>query len=151
MVQQVTIRTRLLLPARTLLAFAVSVGAACSAGLLALGASPPGRAGVAAFVGGDPGLVEGVVPVVVVCALVPALVAAVNGCQGLLIGGGATKPVGVGAWAGTTALLAVAAAGVAAGLPGATAAAIAMVAGYAVELGVLALALRLEDGAVVPT
>ncbi len=146
MVQQVTIRHRAVLPARTLLGFALSVGAVCSAGLLMLGASAPGRAGVAAFVGGDPGLVAGVVPVVVVCALIPALVAVQNGCQGLLIGGGSTRAVNAAAWVGTGVLLAAAAQGVAVGLPGATAAAIAMVVGYGVELGVLAWALRMRQG-----
>ena len=143
MVQQVTIRHRAALPAPMLLGFALSVGAACSAGLLALGASPPGRAGVAAFVGGDPGLVEGVVPAVLVCALIPVLVAVQNGCQGLLIGGGATRAVNVGAWIGTAVLLGAATLAVVGGLPGATAAAIAMVVGYAAELAVLAVALRL--------
>jgi hypothetical protein len=110
--------------------------------LLVLGASGPGRAGIAAFVGGDPGLVEAAVPAVLICSLVPLLVAVQNGCQGLLIGGGSTRAVNGGAWVGTAALLATAALGVAGGLGGATAAAIAMVVGYAAELAVLGWAAR---------
>ncbi|MEB3197990.1 MAG: hypothetical protein VKP62_12380 [Candidatus Sericytochromatia bacterium] len=143
MVQQLTIRHQAYTPLRRLLAFATSVGAACSA-LVLLVATPPGAWALAAFLGHDASLIEAARPTVLFCALIPLLVAWQNASQGLLIARGLTPAVQRAAWWGVGSGLAVAGGAIALGAPGAASAAAAMALGYAVEVGVLAWAWRLN-------
>ncbi|MEB3329518.1 MAG: hypothetical protein VKQ33_09835 [Candidatus Sericytochromatia bacterium] len=137
MVQQLTIRHHAHTPLARLLAFAASVGGACSGLVLLLGATTPGQAALGAFLGQDPSLLAAARPTVLACAVIPLLVALQNACQGLLIAGGATLAVSRGAWVGVGSGLACAATAVAWGAPGAATAAAAMALGYALELAAL--------------
>lgn len=141
MVQQVIIRNRGQVADGLLTQFAATVGSVFSLFLLALGITPPGAALVSGFVGGDPALVARVSPVVLICAVVPLLVAIQNALQGFLIGSGNTRTVTRATCAGTVLLLAYAAAAVGSGIPGATAAAVAMSLALVVEIAVLALSM----------
>jgi hypothetical protein len=142
MVQQVVIRNRDSAGQRLLLGFAASVGLALSLLLLAIGASPVGRSIVNAFVGRDAALSASVQPVILLCAVVPLLVALQNGIQGFLIADGRTGRINIATWLGTSCLLIVATLGIQMELPGATAAALAMVAAIVTETVLLAFGLR---------
>ncbi|MNS44885.1 hypothetical protein D3C72_773390 [compost metagenome] len=142
MVQQVIIRNRGQASDSLLLRFALSVGLGCSAWLLLTATTPVGAWVLAAFVGNDPALLAGVTPVVLVCAAVPLAVALQNAIQGFLIGEGRTGQVNMATWLGTSAMLGAAALAVAAGWPGALAAAAAMGLALLVELGMLGWSLR---------
>lgn len=142
MVQQVIIRNRGQASDGLLLRFALSVGLVCTALLLAAATTPGGAWVLSAFVGHDPALLAGVTPVVLLCAAVPLAVALQNAIQGFLIGEGRTGQVNLATWLGTAAMLGVATAAVAAGWPGAVAAAAAMGLALLVEVGMLGWSLR---------
>ena len=142
MVQQVTIRNAAHVPARLLIGFAASVGALCGAALLGL--ATVGQAALAAFLAGDPVLIDHARPVLFICSLVPLEVALRDACMGLLISAGDTRAVSIGAWLGTIVTLATCAVAVFYGAEGAASAALAMVAGCAVELATLGVALKLR-------
>lgn len=142
MVQQIIIRNRVHAPDGLLVRFALSVGAACTLLLLGVAVTPPGRSVLGAFVGQDPALVAAVLPVVLLCAVVPLLVALQNAIQGFLISEGLTSHINAATWLGTTVLLAAAALGIRTGAQGATAAAVAMLAALVVETVWLGLGLR---------
>jgi hypothetical protein len=141
MVQQVILRQRGRASDWLLMTFALSVGLACSAVLLALAATPPGRWLLGAYVGHDAALTAGVLPVVGLCVAVPLVVAMQNAVQGFLIGQGRTGRVNVATWLGTGTLLATAALAMVAGWPGATGAAGAMMLALSAEAAWLALGL----------
>lgn len=146
MVQQLTIRHCAQVPVQRLLTFAASVGAVCSFGVLLLATTPWGGASLAAFLGQDSALLAAARPTVLLCALIPLLVALQNALQGLLIAHGATARVQGGAWLGVGVGLLLAVAGVGYGLPGAATAAGAMAAGYALEVMVLGVMARVVRG-----
>jgi hypothetical protein len=142
MVQQLTIRHCAQVPLLRLLGFASSVGALCSLGVLLLAATPWGSALLAAFLGQDSALVAAARPTVLLCALIPLLVALQNALQGLLIAHSKTDFIQGGAWLGVGAGLLLAGAGVWSGLPGAATAAGSMATGYALEVMYLGLVAR---------
>lgn len=142
MVQQVVIRNRDTVPQALLLRFAASVGLAFSALLLTAAVTPLGQSMVRLFVGGDVALAAAIGPVLVVCAIVPAMVALQNAIQGLLIADRRTGRVNLSTWLGTGALLIVAMVMVERGAHGATAAAVSMVAALGLETLVLAAGLK---------
>lgn len=142
MVQQVTIKNRDLVSQQLLLGFALSVGAAFALLLIVIGASPIGRVIIDAFVGRNAELADRVQPVVLWCGVVPLLIAVQNGVQGLLIADGRTSRVNLATWIGTASLLLVSSALVVWGLPGATAAAVAMVTALTVETACLARGIK---------
>lgn len=150
MVQQVIIRNRDQVADGLLVQFAFSVGATCSLVLLGIAATPPGRMLLAAFVGQDAALLAGVQPVVLLCSVVPLIVALQNAVQGFLIGEGRTGRVNAATWVGTAVLLSTALTGTALGLAGATAAAVAMIASLAAESCWLGLGLRAPRAAEAP-
>lgn len=126
MVQQVVIRNRGAAPDAVLLRFAISVGLACAVLLVLLATTAPGQWAIHAFIGGDTVLFRGMLPVLLICAPLPVLIALQNATQGLHIGEGRTSRVHYATWLGVATLLGVGAVGTAAALPGATAAALAM-------------------------
>jgi hypothetical protein len=134
MVQQVIIRHRELVPARHLLRFAAGVGLSCSAILAIISLVPAGSGWLAAFVGPHPELQAAVRPVLLLCLPVPLLVALQNGVQGLMISSGRTARVNAATLFGTAVLLAGTMTGLWLGLPGASAAALAMVLALIAEL-----------------
>ncbi|MBD2041019.1 hypothetical protein [Microcoleus sp. FACHB-672] len=138
MVQQVIIKNRGLVTDRQLIAFALSVGMLCSLLLLLSSTTPFGLIVVQSFVGNDSALVEGIRPVLLLCAVVPLLVAAQNATQGFLVGSGQTRGVNRATWMGTTILLLGAFLGVQLGVPGAIAAATAMIIALISEVSCLA-------------
>lgn len=142
MTQQVVIRNRGLVSDALLLRFAVTVGTAASAIVILLGMTTLGRQGILAFVGFDSSLFKRVVPVIILCSVVPFLVAMQNAIQGFLIEEGRTHRVNLATGLGTVTLLGSAGLLVARYSPGATAAAAAMVLGLVVETLVLAAGLR---------
>lgn len=142
MVQQVIIRNRAQTSDGLLVRFALSVGAPCTLLLLGVAVTPPGRLLLSAFIGHDSSLLAGVLPVVLLCSVVPVFIALQNAAQGFLISEGRTSRVNVATWLGTTVLLGAAAFGIRAKMPGATAAAVAMLAALAAELLWLSLGLR---------
>jgi hypothetical protein len=133
MVQQVVIRNRGRVSDFSLMTFASTVGISFFALLLLMALTPVGLKIVQTFIGNDSGLLAGVIPVILLCSAVPLLVAIQNATQGLLISEGRTGRVNMATGLGTGLLLIVAAIGVAAGIPGATASAIAMVCALVVE------------------
>lgn len=142
MVQQVVIRNRGRVADGLLLRFVLLVGAACSLLLLALGTTPVGQRLLTVFAGSDPALAAGIRRVVLIVCAAPLLVCLQNAAQGRLIGDGRTRRVNLAAWLGTGVLLGAALIGVRSGMPGATAAAIAMMLSLSTET----LCLGLEPG-----
>jgi O-antigen/teichoic acid export membrane protein len=134
MVQQVIIRHRTTVPQAMLLQFAASVGGVCSLALALVAFTPVGGQLLGAFVGPHVDLLAAVQPVVGWCVPVPMLVALQNAAQGLMIGAGKTGRVNQATWLGTALLLVVTWGLMRAGLAGATAAAIAMVAALSLEM-----------------
>lgn len=137
MIQQVIIRNRADVPARTLAWFVFSVGGVASAILLLLSTTLLGRSLVSAFVGFDDSLFQRILPVLLLSSIIPMLVALQNAVQGLLIGNGRTQRVNIATWVGTGILLGSAMIAVNLQLPGATSAVIAMVLAMATETAVL--------------
>ncbi|MFB2920672.1 hypothetical protein [Aerosakkonema funiforme] len=144
MVQQVIIKNRGQVADRQLIAFALSAGMLCSLLLLLGSTTPLGLIVVESFVGKDSALVEAIRPVLLLCAFVPLLVAVQNATQGFLVGSGQTLGVNRATWIGTIFLLVVAFLGVQVRVPGAIAAAIAMIIALATEVSCLAFNLRKE-------
>lgn len=142
MVQQVVIKNRGLVADRLLLSFALSVGGVFAMLLLAVGATPPGAFIIEAFVGHNDALVTGVRPVVLLCAVCPLLIALQNAAQGFIIGDGKPGRINIATWIGTATLLGVAVIATHAGLPGATAAALAMMSALICETVFLAVLAR---------
>lgn len=145
MVQQVVIRNRGRVPDGLLLRFVLAVGAACSLILLALGTTSPGHQLVTVFAGSDPALAAGIRRVMRIVCAAPLLVCLQNAAQGRLISDGRTGRVNSAAWLGTGVLLGAAFAGAGAGLPGATAAAVAMILSLLTETLWLARSLRKSE------
>jgi progressive ankylosis protein len=135
MVQQITIKYRHRIPDRQLLQFALTVGMMGALVLGLIGMSPIGMAIIQLFVGGDRELALQIRPVLWVCLINPLLVALLNAMQGMMVSEGRTGSVNLATWLGTGTLLAVASWGVHVGLPGAIAAAGAMLAASLVEVG----------------
>jgi progressive ankylosis protein len=139
MVQQIIIKHQGKVPDRLLLNFALSVGMACSILLLLISTTPIGDTIVQSFIGSDRLLVDRIKPVLLICAIVPLLVAIQNATQGFLVSAGKTGSVNIATWLGTSALLGVAWLAVGMGVNGAIAAAIAMVVSIAIEISLLIL------------
>jgi hypothetical protein len=142
MVQQIVIKychqtselTSQRLRYRQLLTFAISVGAACSALLLFMSLTPIGDRIVQSFIGNDIALANSIKPVILICTIVPLLVALQNAIQGFLVSENRTSHVNLSTWLGTGTLLIIASLAINNGLKGATAAAIAMIASMIVEV-----------------
>jgi progressive ankylosis protein len=139
MIQQIIIKYRHKLPDRQLLQFTLTVGFVCSFVLLIMGNTSLGSGMIQAFVGNDPELVDRIRPVLQICTLVPLLVALQNATQGFLVSAGRTGTVNLSTWLGTGTLLLVATLCISLGLPGALAAAIAMVSALSIEISCLFL------------
>lgn len=133
MVQQIVIRNRGEVSDSVLVRFTLSVGLVCSALLLFMGATPIGASAIASFVGGDQALATGAIPVILVCSLLPMIIAFQNAAQGFLIGDANTFRINAATWLGTGTLLVSASVAVAIGVSGATAAAFAMLLSLMVE------------------
>lgn len=142
MVQQIIIKYQGRVADRLLLNFALSVGLACSILLLLISTTPIGDTIVQSFIGSDPLLVDRIKPVLLICAIVPLLVAIQNATQGFLVSAGKTSSVNIATWLGTSALLGVAWLAVRMGVSGAIAAAMAMVVSIAIEISLLILQRR---------
>lgn len=138
MVQQVIIKNRGQVADRLLITFALSVGMLCSLLLLLSSTTPFGLIVVQSFVGNDAALVDSIRPVLLLCAVVPLLVAVQNATQGFLVGSGQTRGVNHATWIGTSILLLVAFLGVQRGTQGAIAAATAMIIALISEVSCLA-------------
>lgn len=126
MVQQVVIRHRSQVAESLLLKFALSVGLVGSVFLILLCNTGLGNQLLGIFLGNDLELLAHVRPVVVVCSIVPLLVALQNAIQGLLISEGLTQRVSNAAWMGGISLIFVAALGISLEMEGAFVAAVAM-------------------------
>jgi progressive ankylosis protein len=135
MVQQITIKYRHRIADRQLFQFALTVGLVGALVLGVIGTTPIGMQVIQLFVGGDRELAMQMRPVLWVCFINPLLVALLNAMQGMMVSEGRTGSVNLATWLGTGALLLVASLGVNAGLPGAIAAAGAMLAASLVEVG----------------
>ena len=79
---------------------------------------------------------------VLLCAAVPLAVALQDAIQGFLIGEARTGQVNLATWLGTSAIVGLAAAAVAAGWPGAVAAAVAMGVALLIKVAMLGWSLR---------
>ena len=134
MVQQIVIRYRHQIRERQLLTFAVSVGAACCVLLLFMSLTPIGDRIVQSFIGNDLTLANSIKPVILICTIVPLLVALQNAIQGFLVSESRTGHVNLSTWLGTATLLIVASLAINNGFKGATAAAIAMITAMIVEV-----------------
>ncbi|MFM2063819.1 MAG: hypothetical protein RLZZ507_3490 [Cyanobacteriota bacterium] len=137
MVQQIVIKYRHQVSDRQLLTFAISVGAACSALLLFMSLTPIGDRIVQSFIGNDLTLANSIKPVILICTIVPLLVALQNATQGFLVSESRTGHVNLFTWLGTGTLLIIASFAINKGLNGATAAAIAMITSMIVEVSCL--------------
>jgi progressive ankylosis protein len=142
MIQQIIIKYRHKLPDRQLLKFTLTVGFVCSLVLLVMGNTAIGNGMIQAFVGNDRDLVNSIRPVLQICTLVPLLVALQNATQGFLVSAGRTGTVNLSTWLGTGTLLLVATLCISLQIPGALAAAIAMVSALAIEITCLFLKSR---------
>jgi hypothetical protein len=134
MVQQIVIKYRQRLRYRQLLNFAISVGAACSSLLLLLSVTPIGDRIVQSFIGNDLTLANSIKPVLLICTIVPLLVALQNAIQGFLVSENRTGQVNISTWLGTGTLLIIATFAINKGMNGAMAAAIAMITSLLVEV-----------------
>ena len=142
MIQQIIIKYRHKVPDRQLLQFTLTVGFLCSFVLLVMGNTTIGNGMIQAFVGNDRDLVNSIRPVLQICTLVPLFVALQNATQGFLVSVGRTGTVNLSTYLGTGTLLLVATLCVSLNLPGALAAAIAMVSALAIEISCLFLKSR---------
>ncbi|MBK1987168.1 hypothetical protein A0J48_006385 [Sphaerospermopsis aphanizomenoides BCCUSP55] len=137
MVQQIVIKYRHQVSDRQLLTFAISVGSACSALLLLMSVTPVGDRIVESFIGNDLTLANSIKPVILICTIVPLLVALQNATQGFLVSESRTGHVNLFTWLGTGTLLIIASFAINNGLNGATSAAIAMITSMIVEVSCL--------------
>lgn len=142
MVQQIIIRNRKLIPDRVLISFAISVGVLCSLVLLSVSGTPISLAAIGYFIGDDIELIARVRPVLLLCVVMPLLVAIQNALQGFLVSQGRTWGVNQGAWVGAVIMLGSAYLAAQSGQNGAIAAAIGMILGSAIEIGYLFYAWR---------
>jgi hypothetical protein len=133
MVQQVIIKNRSYVKDKVLFSFAASVGGFFSFILIFIAVTVPGQSVIKAFVGLNQDLVNAVTPVVLLCSIVPFLIAIQNAIQGFLMTEQKTGHINAATWLGTAVLLSSALLGIKAGLLGATAAASAMVFALASE------------------
>lgn len=142
MLQQIIIKYQGRVADRVLLNFALSVGGGCSILLLLISTTTVGELVIQGFIGNDRDLINSIKPVLLICAGIPLLVALQNATQGFLVGAGKTGGVNQATWVGTTVLLGIAWFSVQAGVGGATAAAMAMVAAMLIEVLFLLLKRR---------
>lgn len=126
MIQQVIIKNRKNVTDALLFQFTASVGISCSIILILLGTTSIGKSILGGFIGNDAVLLGGMIPVILICSLLPLLIAFQNATQGLLISEGKTLRVNVASLVGTVTLLLSAAIGVGLGFCGSTVAATAM-------------------------
>lgn len=133
MVQQVIIRNRQEVDLGLIVRFTASVGAVASVALLLVAGTPWGRSGVSVFLGRDLALISSVVPVLMICACMPLLIAFQNAMQALLISDSRTSRINGATWLGTGALLVTTATLVAFGVSGAFSAATGMLAALSTE------------------
>jgi progressive ankylosis protein len=134
MVQQIIIKYQTRLAFSRLFLFALSIGLTCSLILLLMVVTPISDQVIGSFIGNDLALVAQIKPVILICAIIPMLTALQNAGQGFLVGQGKTNRVNLATWLGTFVLLAVTFLSIQNHLPGATAAAVAMVAAMVTEL-----------------
>jgi progressive ankylosis protein len=134
MIQQIIIKYRGKATDKLLFSFALMVGGICSLLLLLIASTALGNQIVGSFIGNDSDLIAAIKPVLLVCTGVPLMVAVQNATQGFLVSEGKTGSVNLATWISTGVLLMVATLAVNFGTQGATAAAIAMVAGMVVEV-----------------
>jgi len=134
MVQQIVIKYRQGLRYRQLLTFAVSVGATCSSLLLLMSVTPIGDRIVQSFIGNDLTLANSIKPVLLICTIVPLLVALQNAIQGFLVSENRTGQVNLSTWLGTGTLLIIVTFAINKGMNGAMAAAMAMITSLLVEV-----------------
>lgn len=137
MVQQVIIKNRSQVADGILVWFSLSVGALFSMLLLLIPTSPWGSILLKGFLGNDAALLAGVSPVLVICAIVPFLIALQNALQGFLMSEAKTGSINSATWLGTCVLLFVAGCGVYQNLSGSKVAAFAMLSAMFVEIGML--------------
>jgi progressive ankylosis protein len=137
MVQQIVIKYRHQINDGELLKFAVTVGVFCSSMLLIMSSTPIGEQIIQSFIGGNINLANNIKPVLLICAIVPLLVAMQNATQGFLISSGKTGKVNLATWLGTFCLLLMSIIAIKIGINGAIAAAIAMITAIAVEIACL--------------
>lgn len=134
MVQQMVIKYRHQVSDRQLLTFAISVGAVCSTLLLLMSVTPIGDRIVQSFIGNDLTLANNIKPVLLICSIVPLLVALQNATQGFLVTENRTGHVNLSTWLGTGTLLIIVSLTINKGMNGAIAAAIAMITSMIVEI-----------------
>jgi progressive ankylosis protein len=137
MVQQIIIKYRHRVSDRRLFNFALTVGGCGSLLLLLISTTPIGTPIIQGFIGSDRELIDRIRPVLWICSFNPLGVAVLNATQGFLVSDGRTGSVNLATWLGTATLLGSAAIAINAGLPGAIAAAIAMLGAMLIEIGCL--------------
>ena len=134
MVQQMVIKYHYRVSDKQLLTFAISVGAACSSLLLLMSLTPVGDRIVQSFIGNDLTLANSIKPVLLICTIVPLLVALQNAIQGFLVSKNRTGHVNLSTWLGTGTLLIITTFAINKGMNGSMAAAIAMITSLLVEV-----------------
>ncbi|MBD2444830.1 hypothetical protein H6G25_16895 [Dolichospermum sp. FACHB-1091] len=134
MIQQMVIKYHHQVSDKQLLTFAISVGAACSTLLLFMSLTPVGDRIVQSFIANDLTLAKSMKPVLLICAIVPLLVALQNATQGFLVSENRTGHVNLSTWLGTVTLLIIATLAINKGMNGAISAAMAMITSMLVEV-----------------
>lgn len=134
MIQQMVIKYHYQVSDKQLLTFAISVGAACSSLLLLMSVTPVGDRIVQSFIGNDLTLANSIKPVLLICTIVPLLVALQNAIQGFLVSKNRTGHVNLSTWLGTGTLLIITTFAINKGMNGSMAAAIAMITSLLVEV-----------------
>ncbi|MBD2268692.1 hypothetical protein H6F62_07895 [Anabaena sp. FACHB-1391] len=134
MIQQMVIKYHHQVSDKQLLTFAISVGAACSTLLLFMSLTPVGDRIVQSFIANDLTLAKSMKPVLLICAIVPLLVALQNATQGFLVSENRTGHVNLSTWLGTATLLIIATLAINKGMNGAISAAMAMITSMLVEV-----------------
>ncbi len=137
MVQQIIIRNRKLVSDRILILFAITVGIFSSAILLLVSATPMSETAIGWFIGDDRELIFRVRPVLLICAIMPLLVALQNATQGFLVSEGRNWSINYATWIGSIAMLGTAYFGVQLGWDGAISAAVGMTLGAMAEISCL--------------
>ncbi|MFK7824267.1 MAG: hypothetical protein AB8G05_08920 [Oligoflexales bacterium] len=137
MVQQVIIKNRSTVADGILAGFSISVGALFSIVLLLIPITSLGHKVLEGFLGNDKAMVAGVSPVILICTIVPFLVAVQNALQGFLMSEGKTKWINTSTWLGTGVLLFAAGLGVSQNFSGSIVAAFAMVLALITEISML--------------
>lgn len=137
MVQQIIIRNRKLVSDRILILFAITVGIFCSTILLLVSATPISENAIGWFIGDDRELILRVRPVLLICGIMPLLVALQNATQGFLVSEGRNWSINYATWIGSIVMLGTAYFGVQSGWDGAVSAAIGMTLGAMSEISYL--------------